>query len=649
MNSNDPMPFERLQPAQLRDAEQPFSDLYGDVYHSTAGALAQAEHVFLQGNGLPKRWQGRERFTICETGFGLGLNFLALWQAWRADPQRCARLHVISVEAHPLTGESLAQWHERLLEEPWLALATALREQWPELTPGLHRLEFEQGAVTLTLGLGRAEALLPRIDAAVDAFLLDGFAPSRNPDMWSRPVLTSLSHLANTHATLATWSSAGHVRRGLEELGFDVQKRPGFAGKRDMTVASWRHEPGPTARAALSRECRPGRAAVLGGGLAGSSAAAALARRGWEVVVYDPAACAADEHAEGSHHPAAALSPVPDAGDSPRARLLRLGAQRALQQWRPWLGAVEDLSAPVRRTGTFQVAGPRVARSADTLLAWQEDLAALGFPRGWLQVTSAAEASRQVGQAVGRDGVWLSGGLVVQPGALARAWLHASSVAIRGQAIGSWRAVGGGGWELIDRSGMPCDQVDLLVLAAGPASADLWQASYPQRPLPAWAAAWHRVAGQVAWVSANQLAAGAPQAIVAGEGYVLPPTPRGVVVGSSYDHDAVWPHPAPLRWAEWPRQWNRLTRLLPANHARQPPTPQGGWAGWRAVLPDRLPLVDWLAPGLAMIGAMGSRGLAWSAWAGDLLAGDLAGEPALLTIDLRVAVSAARFDGAATH
>jgi len=108
---------------------------YGDVYHATAGAFAQARHVFLAGNGLPGRWQGRERFVVLETGFGLGNNFLATWAAWRADPQRCERLVFISLEKHPLTPEDMARVH-RSSEEA--ALAAELVAQWPPLTPDLH-------------------------------------------------------------------------------------------------------------------------------------------------------------------------------------------------------------------------------------------------------------------------------------------------------------------------------------------------------------------------------------------------------------------------------------------------------------------------------------------------------------------------------
>ena len=117
------------------DAEGiPFSERYGDRYHPRQGALAQAAHVFLAGNGLPGRWQGRDRFVMLETGFGLGNNFLAAWNAWRADPQRCARLHFVSIEKHPLTAAHLERAHA---QSPLPELAAALVAAWPPLTPNL--------------------------------------------------------------------------------------------------------------------------------------------------------------------------------------------------------------------------------------------------------------------------------------------------------------------------------------------------------------------------------------------------------------------------------------------------------------------------------------------------------------------------------
>lgn len=212
----------------------PRSVLYDDVYHTRSGGPDQARHVFLAGNGLPQRWQGKERFSILETGFGLGLNFLTTWANWKADSDPCRHLHFFSVEKHPLTTNDLvtahAQWPE--LAE----LSAQLRGCWPPLEPGRHPIALEEGRILLELVWGDANEALAELDDRFDAFYLDGFAPDKNPDLWDNLIFRHLSRLSARHASLATWSVAGIVRRGLSEAGFQLEKRPGFSGKRHMLV-----------------------------------------------------------------------------------------------------------------------------------------------------------------------------------------------------------------------------------------------------------------------------------------------------------------------------------------------------------------------------------------------------------------------------
>ena len=151
----------------------PRSPDYGDVYHARAGAWAQAEHVFLRGNGLPQRWQGRRRFTVLETGFGLGNNFLATWQAWRLSPQRPERLDFISVEKHPLRRDDLARAHRGRHSPEAQPLVDALLAAWPPLTPDIHTLLFDGGRVRLLLVFADIADAVPELVAGVDAFFLE--------------------------------------------------------------------------------------------------------------------------------------------------------------------------------------------------------------------------------------------------------------------------------------------------------------------------------------------------------------------------------------------------------------------------------------------------------------------------------------------
>ena len=238
MPSFDSLPL-AVQPAVLSfDATgTPVSAAYGDVYHSADGGPAQARHVFLAGNDLPLRWAGRARFTVFETGFGLGLNFLATWQAWQADPARCAVLHFVSVEKHPFAAPDLARAHAAWPE--FAALSAELCAAWPPLSGGEHRLVLAGGQVVLTLILADALDVLPQLDVAADAFYLDGFSPARNPELWSPAVCAALARCAAPGASLATWSVAGGVRRALAAAGFVLARRPGFAGKREMLTGRW--------------------------------------------------------------------------------------------------------------------------------------------------------------------------------------------------------------------------------------------------------------------------------------------------------------------------------------------------------------------------------------------------------------------------
>ena len=229
-----------LEPARLALAPDgiPVSEKYGDIYHSAAGAHAQAQHVFLAGNNLPERWRGRQAFSILETGFGLGLNFMATWLAWKSDPLRCETLEFVSVEKHPFSADDLSIAHAAWPE--FGDLSATLRSGWPPLAPGEHRITLEGGQLILRLVLGDAVDELPRLDAQADAFYLDGFSPAKNPELWTPEICNALGRLACPCATVATWSVAGHLRQSLQEAGFSVEKRPGFAGKRQMLTGQYR-------------------------------------------------------------------------------------------------------------------------------------------------------------------------------------------------------------------------------------------------------------------------------------------------------------------------------------------------------------------------------------------------------------------------
>ncbi|MCM6051289.1 bifunctional tRNA (5-methylaminomethyl-2-thiouridine)(34)-methyltransferase MnmD/FAD-dependent 5-carboxymethylaminomethyl-2-thiouridine(34) oxidoreductase MnmC [Klebsiella pneumoniae] len=314
-----------IQPANLEfNAEgTPVSRDFDDVYFSNDNGLEETRYVFLEGNHLSTRFPEHPRrlFVVAESGFGTGLNFLTLWQAFdcfrAAYPEATLqRLHFISFEKFPLTAHDLRLAHQRWPElAHW---AEQLQTQWPPAIGGCHRLILDDGRVTLDLWLGDINDLTDKLDDSmnqkVDAWFLDGFAPAKNPDMWSPHLFSAMARLARPGATLATFTSAGFVRRGLQEAGFTMRKTKGFGRKRDMLVGVMEQDlaipaqaPWFARRASTSRE-----AAIVGGGIASALLSLALLHRGWQVTLY----CADEGPATGaSGNRQGALYPLLSAHD----------------------------------------------------------------------------------------------------------------------------------------------------------------------------------------------------------------------------------------------------------------------------------------------------------------------------------------------
>ncbi|MEM7766896.1 MAG: tRNA (5-methylaminomethyl-2-thiouridine)(34)-methyltransferase MnmD [Pseudomonadota bacterium] len=298
----------------------PVATRHGDVYFTAGDGLAETRTVFLRGNGLPERWAGRDRFVVAETGFGTGLNLLALWALWRAHrPAPAAWLHVVSFEAFPMrradAEQALSQW-------PELApLAAQLLEQWPHSARGVRHLTWAEDGISLTLHVGDIAETLPVAVFDADAWMLDGFSPARNADMWAETLYPLIAERSAPGATAATFTVAGTVRRGLAAAGFEVAKKPGHGRKRERLEAGLSRvvpvagpASGPPADPAPGR-----RVAIIGAGIMGACLAHTLAALGADVSVFDRGA----GPARGASGNALALvMPRLDAADTVQARLL---------------------------------------------------------------------------------------------------------------------------------------------------------------------------------------------------------------------------------------------------------------------------------------------------------------------------------------
>ncbi|ASY69908.1 putative peptidase [Sinorhizobium fredii CCBAU 83666] len=208
----------------------PYSVEFGDHFYCRTDGRLECGHVFLSGNRLPARWSTGGTFTIGELGFGTGLNFCETWRQWKQAKISTGELHFVSFERFPMrAGEidrALSHWPE--IE----AARQALVAHWPEARAG--RIDIDFNDVRLTVICGAALDGLSALREDFDAWYLDGFAPSRNPDMWSQQLMQAVFDKTVQGGTFATYAAAGFVRRNLAAAGFVVERLPGFAGKREM-------------------------------------------------------------------------------------------------------------------------------------------------------------------------------------------------------------------------------------------------------------------------------------------------------------------------------------------------------------------------------------------------------------------------------
>lgn len=411
----DPSQIGKPPTLEWTDDGRPRAAGFGDTYYAP-DPVAESQAVFVEGCGLLQAWAkpgGPAR--IGETGFGAGLNFLLAWAAWKGAAAAPRTLDFVSVEAFPMDRAQLEKAHGAYpqLEE----FAQALRAAWPDrFEPGLHQFHFEQGRVRLSLIIGDAVELgRAVVPGGIEAWFLDGFAPSRNPGMWRPELFEQLARQSAPGARLASFTAAGAVRRGLEAAGFAVTREPGFGGKRHRITARLSAVP---QRVWWFVETQPDAAVeILGAGVAGLCAAHALRQAGIEVSVCDPNG--AGSGASGNR--AALFMPRLFVGGGAEGALLDRYYTHALGLWRG-LGVLHE-------TGVDQFAvtgkeGDRFARYAaqnggHSGAEWDDGEQRLHHARaGWLDPHQALAALLD-GNAItpaqaGASGVLEAAGAAVQ-------------------------------------------------------------------------------------------------------------------------------------------------------------------------------------------------------------------------------------------
>jgi tRNA 5-methylaminomethyl-2-thiouridine biosynthesis bifunctional protein len=616
------------------DQGRPHSRQYDDVYFAINEGIDETLHVFIEQNHLRQRFaelQPHACLVIGETGFGTGMNFFCAWQLFAELAPADARLHFVSVEKYPLARDDLARAMQ--LWPELAAFTQPLLEQYVAIHPGFQQFSLEGGRVTLTLMIGDALEQLPQLDARIDAWFLDGFAPAKNPDMWTPELFAQLARLSHPGTTLGTFTTTGWVRRSLIEAGFAMKKVPGIGKK--WEVMHGVYSGAPVARAAPwyahpAPASGPREALVIGAGLAGSATAQSLAARGWQVSVLErhdgPAR-------EASGNPQGVLYLKLSAHGTALSQMILAGFGYT-RRWLEHLQRGQDWDA----CGVLQLAFD------DQENARQAKLAA-AFDNSLLLRLERAQAEAIAGVALPSGGLYYPEGGWVHPPALCRAQLdhprirlltHADVLELR-RTDGLWQA-----WE-----GERLLASAPLVVLAGAADIRRFPAC-AELPLK-------RIRGQITRLPVTE-SSRALRTVVCADGYVAPPRGDEHTLGASFDFNnedltpTVAEHQGNLALLD-DISTDLAARLRTAELA---PAQLQGRAAFRCTSPDYLPIVGpmadveafneayamlgkdarqvpdvacpWLE-GLYVNSGHGSRGLITAPLSGELIAAWVSGEP----------------------
>ncbi len=654
----------QITAARIHYNEQgtPVSDVFDDVYFSNDSGLHETQYVFIDNNHLQARWPSHPRafFHIIETGFGTGLNFLLAWRNFQHyqtqhPTSRCQRLYFSTFEKFPLAKADLAQ---ALNCWPELAdLSQQLLSQYPPAVAGCHRLQFDNGAIVLDLWLGDVHDNLPQLAATnlADAWFLDGFAPSKNPEMWQDSLFLGMARLSQPGTTVATFTSAGIVRRGLQQVGFTVKKMKGYGRKREMAVAVMPADQLPscdpshcdsafTATAAQSSsnstatETAPSAtqgisAAVLivGGGLAALLTALSLIAKGRKVHLI----CQDQSVGKGaSHNRQGALYPQLQSSFSEHSKFHLACFGFANRQYRKLL---QQFNFPMEFCGVLQLAcNEQLARRFDKIAQ------APAYAEAYAQPVTSEQASEIAGVALPYSGLYFAEGGWVAPQRFCQAAFQFLTEqpgfqASLGYQLQSYLNTTEG-VELTLKAVTSGEQHQLqgqhLVLCTGHALPQ--QAS--ELPL-------NVIRGQVSHIKAEGLAA--LKTVVCHQGYITPQDDgyaKESCIGATFDRDAYKHNPEPeLKTADDVFNLDLVNTVLKQPSWFADATVTSAKAAFRTTAPDHLPVAGKLADGTYMLGALGARGLLFAPLLAEYLAARLCDEPEPLSLQQQQMLSPCRF------
>lgn len=637
---------------------------FDDVYFSNQNGLLETRYVFIENNQLPQRWldASDQPFHIAETGFGTGLNFLATWQMFDKGAHASRRLHFISTEKFPLNKDdlvlSLKQWPE--LAE----YSEQLVQQYPDLVEGCHRLTFDHGRVLLDLHLGDVSQIFPALHNSskgiIDAWFLDGFAPSKNPQMWNDKLYEQLARLSKQGATLATFTAAGKVKRGLAEQGFIIKKVKGFGRKRDMITGVF-HFPEVNRvsqsyfqRLAnttdIDRNKIPNHVGIFGGGLAAANLAISLVQKGVKVTVL----CKDSELAKGaSGNPQGGFYPQLNAQANITSRIQAQAFGFAARRYRQILSS--GFHYRHDWCGVLQLA------FNDNVQARQQSMLDKGiWPDSLVEGYTAQQSTELAGIDVPYSGFHIrQGGWICPPELVTASFAYAQSIGtceIKLSHYVTGIAPSSSGWR-VNSTDQSLD-FDTLILATGAELLHFEQS----RCLPI-----NLVRGQVEAIP-TQTPIDKLKTVLCHKGYMTPALGGRHALGSTYVKEDT-----SRAYRQEEQRVNLQTHqkaMSKASWVHELKTDNAGRAAIRCSLPDHLPVVGALfdpesqtaqfkdlykafpqtyypdaqgLPGLHVFAGLGSRGLTTAPLLAEMLASQLMSQALPLDNQLLAALSPNRF------
>jgi len=629
---------------------QPLSSQFADVYFSNENALAETRYVFLANNQLPERFAtltANQQLVIGETGFGTGLNFLCAWQLFEQHAVTGARLHFVSVEKYPLhktdLKRALALWPELA---PY---AEQLLAQYVALHPGFQRLVFAGGHIVLTLLIGDALELFGQLDAKVDAWFLDGFAPAKNPDMWTPELFSELARLSHSSTTLGTFTSTGYVRRRLNDAGFKMKRVPGLGKKWEVLKGGFIGTAETAEKPWFARPQQPvgeRSALVIGAGLAGCATAASLAQRGWQVTLLERHGAIAQE---ASGNPQGVLYLKLSAHHTTLSRLIVSGyghTRRLLER----LHKGQDWD----NCGVLQLA-------FDAKEAQRQAQLAAAFPSDLLTNLDRSAAEAKAGITLPAGGLFYPEAGWVHPPALCALLSQQPNIQLRLHQEALELHRDGDRWQAWNDKQLLASASVVVLASAAEIKGFTQSAGLPLK----------RIRGQITRLPATA-ASRALHTVVCAEGYVAPARQDEHTLGASFDFNS---DDLTLNSADHASNLQLLDEISPElcgalNAAALDPEHLQGRAAFRCTSPDYLPIVGPLADttafaeaytvlskdarqvpdtpcpwleGLYINSGHGSRGLITAPLSGELIAAWLNNEPLPVPADVAQACHPNRF------